>query len=120
MAARALSVNALPAKAMDALLAPVREYGQTVLAACEDPHAELLALVWGPRFDRLHAQGLLARHNAMEPIPLHAVHQSVVQSVAQAAELFDHLPGTQQAWVRRLILRHRAGGTMQHAPHLAD
>lgn len=102
----------MAASALSQLLAPVREHGLAVLSACEDPHAELLALVWGPRFDRLHAQGLLARHSAVEPV--------VLQSMAHAAELFDHLPGTQQERVRRLILRHRAGGTMQHAPHLAD
>ena len=106
----------MAARALDGLLAPVREHGQLVLAACDDPHAELLALVWGPRFDRLHAQGLLAQQSRVAP----AVLQSVEQSLAQVAELFDHLPGAEQARVRQMILRHRAGGTMLHAPHLAD
>ncbi|MBK6295263.1 MAG: hypothetical protein IPF55_14005 [Rhodoferax sp.] len=35
---------------------PVRTYGPSLLAELPDPHAELLALVWGPRFDREHAQ----------------------------------------------------------------
>jgi hypothetical protein len=38
----------------------VRASGPALLATASDPHAELLTMVWGPRFDREHAMGLWA------------------------------------------------------------
>ena len=37
-----------------------RAHASALLAGADDPHAELMALVWGPRFDREHAHSLLA------------------------------------------------------------
>lgn len=90
----------MAALALSALLEPVRTYGKTLLAASAEPHAELLALVWGPRFDRDHARGLLAALPRAEP--------AVIQTLEQAASQFDALAGAQQQRVRQLILRHHS------------
>lgn len=79
---------------------PVRICGPSLLAELADPHAELLALVWGPRFDREHAHGLLQGRSPLQP--------GVLQSVMDSADRFDRLAGEQQQRVRRFILRHRA------------
>lgn len=80
------------------LLAPVRALVPALLGRLDDPHAELLALVWGPRFDRQHARGLIAHQASAAPALLH--------SVMSLADRFDHLPGVQQQRLRQLILRH--------------
>ena len=65
-----------------------------LVAHADDPHAEALALVWGPRFDREHAQALAVRAGlALQPLEL-------------AACEFDALPGAAQQRWRTLILRH--------------
>ena len=65
-----------------------------LVAHAPEPHAELLALVWGPRFDRDHAQALAASAGlALQPLEL-------------AAREFDALPGAAQQRWRTLILRH--------------
>ena len=87
---------------------PVRRHGLVLLADSDDPHAELLALVWGPQFDRQQAQALLAHHAGGPP--------GVWRAVMDAADWFDHLSGDQQHRVRRFILRHRSGVTIPHAP----
>ncbi|MEO8121221.1 MAG: hypothetical protein ABI606_18100 [Rhodoferax sp.] len=102
----------MPALTLREFATPVRAHGSALLAGCDDPHAELLALVWGPRFDRQHAHGLLAHHGPAE--------LDVLQTVMDAADRYDHLPGEQQHRVRRLILRHRAEVTIPHDPHSAD
>lgn len=79
---------------------PVRVYGRSLLAEVADPHAELLALVWGPRFDREHAHALLQGRAQLQP--------GVLKSVMDSADRFDHLAGDQQQRVRQFILRHRA------------
>ncbi len=86
------------AHALRALTQPVRVHGQALLTGADDPHAELLALVWGPRFDRQHAQSLLADQ------PLGGT--GVLKTVMAAADQFDRLPQAQQQRVRRLIVRH--------------
>ena len=86
--------------ALNALVAPVRAFGPMLLASMDEPHAELLALVWGPRFDREHAQDLLQRLPQVEP--------AVIQTVEQAAAEFDRLAQAEQQRVRQLILRHRS------------
>jgi hypothetical protein len=86
-----------------------RAHGPALLAGAQDPHAELMALVWGPRFDREHAQSLLA---AM-PLP----ERAIIQTLEQAALQFDNLALVQQQRVRQLIRRHSlsplASGTMR-------
>ena len=60
----------------------------------------LLALVWGPRFDRQHAHALLDHQPAPQP--------GLIRMVMDAADRFDRLGCAQQQRVRQLILRHRA------------
>lgn len=81
----------------------VRACGATLLADADDPHAELLTLVWGPRFDREHALGLWARLSQRQP----QVALPVLPQLLAAADRFDALAPHGQQRVRRLILRHR-------------
>ncbi len=85
------------------LFASVRAHGAALLASTDEPAAELLALVWGPRFDREHAQ-LLAQSATQNHSVLH-------HALAQAADTFDGLPAPRQQRLRQL-LRHHAGGTI--------
>jgi hypothetical protein len=85
---------------LNALLEPVRTHGRALLAASDEPHAELLALVWGPQFDREHARALLA--TLPQAVP------AVIQTVEQVALRFDGLPAGEQQRLRRLILRHHS------------
>jgi hypothetical protein len=94
--------------ALRALTAPLRAYGAVLFEGYEEPHAELMALVWGPRFDREHAHGLLERHPGYVPQVLHSVHQ--------AADQFDGLADAQQQRVRRLIVRHHSRWDNAGAP----
>ncbi len=79
---------------------PVRIYGPSLLGETPDPHAELLALVWGPRFDREHAHVLIDQQPSAQA--------GLFKTVMEVADRFDHLAGAQQQRVRQLILRHRA------------
>jgi hypothetical protein len=63
----------------------------------------MLAMVWGPRFDREHALQL-ARLAASDSVALE-------RSLALAADHFDALPPLRQQRLRQHI-RHRAGGTI--------
>ena len=81
------------------LFASVRAQGDALLAHEPDPHAELLAMVWGSRFDREHARLLLARQQRVLP--------GALQSVMAAADSFDGLPPARQHRLRRIIVRHR-------------
>ena len=78
----------------------LRAHGPVLLAGMPQPHDELLALVWGPRFDREHALGLLARQ------PAHAA--LALPALLQAADRFDALHAPAQRRLRQMILRHRA------------
>ncbi len=82
----------------------VRAHGPALLAGMPDPHDELMSLVWGPRFDREHAMGLLARQ------PDAAVR--VLPALLAAADHFDALRAPAQSRLRRLIVRHRALGSV--------
>ena len=81
----------------------MRAGGATLLADADDPHAELLTLVWGPRFDREHALGLWARLSQRQP----QVALPVLPQLLAAADRSDALAPHGQQRVRRLILRHR-------------
>jgi hypothetical protein len=85
---------------LSAMVAPLRAYGAVVFEGYEEPHAEVLALVWGPRFDREHALRLLERRPGYVPQVLH--------DVQKAADLFDRLAEAERQRVRSLILRHRS------------
>ncbi len=90
--------------ALRTLAHPWREHGPALLAGVPDPHDELLALVWGPRFDRQHALGLWARLSRRQP------HAAVLTlpAILSAADRFDGLDRPSQQRLRRLIVRHRA------------
>jgi hypothetical protein len=78
----------------------LRAHGPVLLAGMPQPHDELLALVWGPRFDREHALGLVARQpqQAARTLP----------ALLEVADRFDALHFHTQRRVRQMILRHRA------------
>ncbi|WP_068174330.1 hypothetical protein [Hydrogenophaga taeniospiralis] len=83
-----------------------RVFGPALLADADDPHAELLAMVWGPRFDREHALGLWARLSQRRPgeaVP-------VLPALLSAADRFDALGTPVQQRLRRLIVRHQTLG----------
>ncbi len=85
---------------LHSLARDLRTHGPVLLAGMPQPHDELLALVWGPRFDREHALGLLARQ------PAHAA--LALPALLQAADRFDALHAPAQRRLRQMILRHRA------------
>ncbi len=95
------------------LFASVRAEGDALLATAADPHAELLAMVWGSRFDREHAKDLLERQPRVLP--------GALQSVMAAADSFDRLSGARQRRLRQFIARHSGRwDNHPHAPHPAD
>ncbi len=85
-----------------------------LIGAAEDPQAELLALVWGPRFDRLHARQLVASASPRTAPRLR-------RALHEAAQRFDRLPGQRQQRLRRLIWQQRGRWeNARHAPPPAD
>lgn len=100
-----------------ALFDGLRAQAPVLLRAVEDPHAELLALVWGPRFDREHAKGLLAGQGRAGHKPQAGA--AALQAIQAAADNFDRLPAPRQQRLRELIVRHRWDNP-RHAPHPAD
>jgi len=85
---------------LHSLARDLRAHGPVLLAGMPQPHEELLTLVWGPRFDREHALGLMARQ------PAHAA--LTLPALLQAADRFDALHAPAQRRLRQMILRHRA------------
>lgn len=77
--------------------AGLRAWAEAIAAGGDDPAAEMLALVWGPRFDREHALGLLARLPRADGAWLQAVHAF--------GEHFDGLPAAGQQELRRALRR---------------
>lgn len=73
----------------------VRALGSQWLQEQQQPHAELLAVVWGPVLDRAHARQLLAQ--AHEPVN--------EQALEQAAQHFNAMPPLRQQRLRRWLLR---------------
>lgn len=80
----------------------MRMHGPRLLAGVPDPHDELMSLVWGPRFDREHAMGLVARQ------PEHAA--LTLPALLDAADRFDALHTGAKHRLRQLIVRHRVLG----------
>ena len=85
------------------LFTSMRAHGPVLLASTIEPAAELLALVWGPRFDREHG-----RHLAQSAVQNQL---ALDHALAQAADTFDRLPALRQQRLRQL-LRHHAGVTI--------
>jgi len=73
---------------------------EALAAGSDDPVAEMLALVWGPRFDHEHALALLARLPRSDSAWAHAIQAF--------AERFDRMPSSGQQALRRGILRDRS------------
>ena len=92
--------EAMAPATLNAIAQPLRAYGAVVLDGYEEPHAELMALVWGPRFDREHALRLLERRPGYVPQVLH--------DVQKAADMFDRLADAERDRLRALIQRHRS------------
>lgn len=99
----------MASSALNAIAAPLRAYGPVVFEGYKEPHAEVLALVWGPRFDRELAHTLLQRRPGYVP--------QVLQAVRQAADHFDSLPEAERQRLRALILRHRSRWDNARAAH---
>jgi hypothetical protein len=97
---------------MSPVLQPIaqrlRDHGPALLAGVDDPHDELLALVWGPRFDREHALGLWARLSRRQPTEA----LPALPAILSVADRFDGLDRGAQQRLRRLIVRHRTLGAM--------
>lgn len=81
------------------MAAAARTHGPALLQGCAEPHHELLAMVWGPRFDLQQALDLMERGGQTSPNSL--------PGVLRVADAFDRLPHPQQARVRTLIQRHQ-------------
>lgn len=81
------------------LMATLPAWIEALAAATDDPGAEMLALVWGPQFDRAHALGLLARLPRPDGAWVHAMHAF--------AQRFDAMSPSSQQALRRGI-RHMA------------
>lgn len=83
---------------------PLREHGPALLAQVPSPHEEVLAMVWGPRFDREHALWLWSRLSRQAP----GAAAPVLPELLATADRYDAMDLTDQRRVRRLIMRHRA------------
>lgn len=85
------------------MVRPLREHGPALLAQVPNPHEEVLAMVWGPRFDREHALWLWSRLSRQAP----GAAVPVLPELLATAERYDALGLVAQRRLRRLILRHR-------------
>lgn len=79
------------------LFASVRAHGAALLGRTDDPAAELLALVWGSRFDREHAQGLACQAGAGA---------DALRTLREVADGYDGLAPERQQRLRRVIVRY--------------
>lgn len=84
----------MPIVARIPALVSLKQQAPRLVAHSTEPHAELLALVWGPRFDRDHALSLAGAAGLAMP------------ALEHAAREFDALPGAAQRRLRSLIVRH--------------
>ncbi|AOW14121.1 hypothetical protein LPB72_09310 [Hydrogenophaga crassostreae] len=96
---------------MSSTLAQVHQLAQECRALAlglfqglNDPHAELLAMVWGPRFDREHALGLWAGFSRRDPVQA----LPVLPAMLALADRFDGLSAPVQHRLRRFILKHQS------------
>ncbi|WP_291145806.1 hypothetical protein [Hydrogenophaga sp.] len=90
--------------ALQTIARPWREHGPALVAGVDNPHDEVMALVWGPRFDREHAMWLWSRLSRREPQQA----APVLPALLGMAEDYDALETSEQRRVRRLIMRHRS------------
>lgn len=89
----------MTARLWQGLVDEFRKYGPELLGGHDEPHAELMALVWGPRFDRQQAHSLLT----VMPVQ----RNTLAAAVRQAADCYDALNTAQQRQLRDLIVRHQ-------------
>ncbi len=82
-----------------------KAHAPALLAQADDPHAELLTMIWGPQFDREYALDWWARLSRQRPVEA----MPMLPELLSAAERFDALAVRQQQLLRRLVLRHRSG-----------
>jgi hypothetical protein len=78
-------------------LADLPDVVGSLAEAADDPRAEILAMVWGPRFDREHALSLLMRLPRADATSVHAIHAF--------ADRFDALAPHGQQALRESVLR---------------
>ena len=92
-----------------ALTRQARHQAAALLAGADDPHDELLAMVWGPRFDREHGLTLAARQPVLAGGAVSACFTlpALLSGLQDAADSFDALEPGAQHRLRTLILRHR-------------
>ena len=91
------------------LLKQARAVGPVLLQGLDDPHAEWLTMVWGPRFDRAHALALWA---SMPRAPVDG--EAMLGQLLRVADAFDALDRPAQQRLRHLILRHGAQSRLLH------
>ena len=91
------------ADVLHAIARQVRPHTAALLADADDPHAELLTLFWGPRFDRDQALHLVAPLARCQP----QAAQPALEALMAVGERFDRLAHAEQQRLRRLIVRHR-------------
>jgi hypothetical protein len=82
----------------------IRAHLPALMSVTPDPHAELMAMVWGSRFDRQHALDLWARLPSATAITAKAAWHTL----SALADQFDGMAAAHQHSLRRSILRHRA------------
>ena len=79
-----------------------RRLGPALLAHVDEPHDELLTLLWGPQFDRQHALRLCGDATLAASTSARVWWPALMQT----ADEFDALPPAAQQRARRAVLRH--------------
>ena len=81
----------------------LREQRLALMGTGADPRAEIQTLVWGPKFDREHAQAFVEAKTS-------ALRSKSPEVIAAAADFFDSLRPEQQQQVRDFINRRHGWG----------
>ena len=104
------------ADAIHAIARQVRPHTAVLLAGADDPHAELLTLVWGPQFDREYALALWASFSQQQPVEA----MPLLPELLSVGARFDALGREDQQRLRRLIVRHGAFATRAEAERVGS
>lgn len=89
-----VAVAELGTEVTQALLQSMRAF-QARMPATPDPHTEWLTMLWGARFDRLHAIELFSQDRALDAATRQLIHGT--------ADLFDPLDMGMQGHVRQCM-----------------